>query len=284
MYGLIWYGDEGHGEHGDPGACSDGLQEHAINVVVAESWATRMRQRGHTVYLEQGNLEIGDSARSANAYGATHIISFHENAGGGDRGEIIYAWKDGSLELANAIAKGLEAAGQSFVKILKCKGNSNGTAEYFGILRISQMPGVIVECAFLDNYVDRQIIDTVLEQQAMGIAIADAICSVYGGNPVEDNSAYIWAVNELVAKGKISSPDYWINSVANNTPISGEWMSVLIQRITGKSDLQSAVASLVSAGVIGSPDYWLTNCTTGKTVNNAYVKILIPKAVSKLGL
>jgi len=175
------YVDIGHGEHGDPGAVSGRFIEHQMNIKVAHAFADRIKQLGWEVKIEQGNLEMGDSARVANNWGADLLLSFHFNAGGGDRGEVIYSWESGALELANAVADGLKIAGQSVVRVYKSKANSSGTAEYFGILRVSKMPAVIVEPCFIDNPVDRQIADTDEELQYIGYCIADALAEHYGG-------------------------------------------------------------------------------------------------------
>jgi N-acetylmuramoyl-L-alanine amidase len=176
------YVDIGHGERGDPGAVSGRFIEHQMNIKVAHAFADHMKQHGWEVKIEQGNLEMGDSARVANNWGADLLLSFHFNAGGGDRGEVIYSWESGALELANAVAEGIKRAGQTEVRVYKSKANSSGTAEYFGILRVSKMPAVIVEPCFIDNPVDRQIADTDEELKHIGYCIADALAEYYGGD------------------------------------------------------------------------------------------------------
>lgn len=175
------YVDVGHGERGDPGAVSGSFIEHQMNIKVAHAFADRMKQHGWEVKIEQGNMEMGNSARAANSWGADLLLSFHFNAGGGDRGEVIYSWEPGALELANVVAEGLKKVGQNVVRIYKSKANSLGTAEYFGILRVSKMPGVIVEPCFLDNAIDRQIADTDEKLRNIGYCIADAMAEHYGG-------------------------------------------------------------------------------------------------------
>lgn len=175
------YIDIGHGENGDPGAVNGNLIEHQMNIVTGNACAERLIQYGYGVLVEQGNLDITSSAITANNFGADYCISFHENAGGGDRGEVLHSWKDGAEEFANVIATGLYNAGQTQVNIVKSKANSNGTAEYFGMLRTTIMPSVIVEPCFIDNDVDRQLADTIEEQKNIGVCIADAIANVYGG-------------------------------------------------------------------------------------------------------
>lgn len=282
------YIDIGHGENSDPGAVSGSFVEHDMNVVYATAMARRLAARGIIVDLEEGNLPIGDSARAAAACGADAIISCHENAGGGNRGEVIFGWGQGSEELANVIAGSLKAFGQSEVRVYPAKSNSSGNAEYFGILRVARANGVpigvIVEPCFIDNANDIQLNDTDMELQSMGIAIADAIADAYGGAPQQADTAFEAAVGRLVEKGITTAGDYWKKAVATNTPVRGDWMAAIIQGMTGKATIQEAVAALVAASVIGSPGYWLTSCQAGQTVQANYAKIVIENGVAKLGI
>ena len=61
----------------------------------------------------------------------------------------------------------------------KIKTNSAGT-DAFAFIRDIYCPSVIVECAFLDNKTDLQIIDTLGEQKAMGVAIAKGVLKTLG--------------------------------------------------------------------------------------------------------
>ena len=180
------YIDLGHGEKKkngikDPGAVSGKFVEHDMNVVYGTALAERLREHGYNVKTEPGNLSITASAQTANSFGADLLISCHMNAGGGDRGEVIYSIRQGSKKLADAIVIGLKNAGQTVVKTYT-RMNDTGSADYYGILRIAKMPAVIIEPFFIDNVVDRQIGDTTEELKGIGVYIADAIASVYGSN------------------------------------------------------------------------------------------------------
>lgn len=178
------YVDIGHGGS-DPGAVSGNLIEHKMNQNTGQALAERLKQYGFEVKVESGNLSINDSAKAANNFKADLLISCHYNAGGGDRGEVIHSIRSGSGRLANAVAAGLKAAGQTVVKTYT-KLNSAGNADYYGILRISSMPAVIIEPAFIDNATDRQIADTEEEQRNIGYCIADAIAAEYGGKKIKE--------------------------------------------------------------------------------------------------
>lgn len=192
------YIDIGHGGS-DPGAVSKPFIEHEMAMVTGLAMADQFKKRGIEVKVEPGNLDISASARMANSWGADLLLSVHYNAGGGDRGEVIYSWKRGSLALANIICDGLKKAGQTVVRIYKSKANSTNTAEYFGILRGANMPAVIIEPAFIDNAVDRQLVDTLLKQKQMGITLANAIADAYG---LEENKVIYKTLQEVPDWGK----------------------------------------------------------------------------------
>lgn len=192
------YIDIGHGGS-DPGAVSKPFIEHEMAMVTGLAMADQFKKRGIEVKVEPGNLDISASARMANSWGADLLLSVHYNAGGGDRGEVIYSWKRESLALANIICEGLKKAGQTVVRIYKSKANSTNTAEYFGILRGANMPAVIIEPAFIDNAVDRQLVDTLLKQKQMGITLADAIADAYG---LEENKVIYKTLQEVPDWGK----------------------------------------------------------------------------------
>lgn len=179
-----FYDDKGHGEtiHGraDPGAVSGGLIEHDMNEVTGEAFAVRIREHGHECKVEPGDLKINESAAAANTFGADYCLSFHENAGKGNRGEVIYNWKPGADRLAAVAADGLHAAGQTKVNLVRSPANKDGTAEFFGMLRIPNMPAIIIEPCFIDNVDDRTLADTVDKQRHIGIFIADAMAAEYG--------------------------------------------------------------------------------------------------------
>ena len=56
----------------------------------------------------------------------------------------------------------------------KTRKNASGK-DYYGFIRETKCPAVIVECAFIDNANDIKIIDTATEQKTMGVAIAKGI-------------------------------------------------------------------------------------------------------------
>ena len=283
MKQLDFYNDRGHDSitGKDPGAVNGSLREGSMNIITATAFHERIQQHGHRSKLETGDLSINASAAAANAWGADYCISWHENAGGGDRGEVIHSWDDKAAALAKVVAVGLNNAGQSKVNVVRCKPNSAGTAEYFGMLRIPTMPAIIIEPAFIDNAVDRQLVDTVDEQKKIGICIADAIAAVYGSIL---NERYKAAVAKLYCKKITNSPNYWLQFTQSHLMCRGDFAAGLLTKMTSTSNLGSAISYLANKGVISSPQYWADNCQTDKLVYGGYIQTLIINAVEKLGL
>lgn len=184
---LKAYIDLGHDEAGDPdrGAVCGQFVEHDMVQIYGNALAECLINAGWEVKVKESGLSINESAAAANAFGADIVISCHINAGGGDRGEVIYSVRSaGSEALANVICRGFEAAGQTVTRTYT-KLNNRGT-DYFGILRLTKAHACIAEPFFLDNSIDRTIGDTVEELRFLGYCIGNALVDTYGGNIKED--------------------------------------------------------------------------------------------------
>lgn len=162
----------GHGGS-DPGAVANGIKEKDANLVIGKACAAELERHGVEVMLSRtSDITEGTAAKvkECNAFNPDLAGDFHNNAGGGDGAEVYYSIVGGTgKELANNILTEIKAIGQNS-RGAKTRKGSRG--DYYGFIRDTNCPAVIVECAFLDNKTDVQIIDTVAEQQAMGVAIA----------------------------------------------------------------------------------------------------------------
>lgn len=178
--------DPGHGGQ-DFGAVFGSLVEKNINLTVALECKRILELNGIKVLMTREKdefISLTNRPQVANKNGANLFVSIHHNAGGGDRGEVIYSIKGGkSQELAFAIAEEFKNVGQQVVNCYTRK-NSVGT-DYYAVIRLSNVPAVITEFCFLDNKIDNQIIDTIEEQKREGLAIAKGIMRVLGiKNPI----------------------------------------------------------------------------------------------------
>ena len=122
---------------------------------------------------------LAEKIKECNNYDPALALDIHNNAGGGDGAEVFHHHGGGKGKvlaeniLAEAVKIGQNSRGP------KIRKNTSGT-DYYGFIRSTNAPAVIVECAFLDNKNDIAIIDTVEEQKAFGIAIAKGILKTLG--------------------------------------------------------------------------------------------------------
>lgn len=173
----------GHGGS-DPGAMANGFKEKDLNLSIALACNDVLKRHGVDVKMSRTkdeNDSLPEEIAECNAFlGADGLaIDIHNNAGGGDGVECFYHYGGGkSKTLAENVVAEIKAIGQNS-RGTKIKKNSAGT-DYFGFIRETEAPAVIVECAFVDNAEDIKIIDTEAERKVMGCAIAKGILSTLG--------------------------------------------------------------------------------------------------------
>ena len=199
----------GHGGK-DPGAVGNGFKEADLNLSIALACQAELVRHGVIVGMgrtKDENNDLDEEIRECNAFNPDLAIDIHNNAGGGDGAEVYYHYGGGeSKTLAVNILKEITTVGQNS-RGAKIKKNSAGK-DYFGFIRLTNAPAVIVECAFVDNAKDIQIIDTSAEQKAMGIAIANGILKTLGITVKKEKtiSDYIAVLNKL---GIITNVPLW---------------------------------------------------------------------------
>ena len=219
----------GHGGS-DPGAVANGFEEADLNLVIGLACATELERHGvqvRTSRTKDENDPLTEEIKECNAFGPDLAIDIHNNAGGGDGAEVYYYSGGGtSKALAQNVNSAIVAIGQNS-RGIKTKLNANGT-EYYGWIRGTLSPAIIVECAFVDNKTDMKIIDTTAEQKAMGVAVAKGILKTLGitwkapatttAATKVDNTPDAYAkaaVDKAIKKGILagtSSGDYMLHS------------------------------------------------------------------------
>jgi N-acetylmuramoyl-L-alanine amidase len=120
-----------------------------------------------------------ETVNACNAYAPDLALDIHNNAGGGDGAEVFYSIHGGTGKtLAVNILDEIVKIGQNS-RGAKTRTGESGS-DYYGFIRRTTPPAVIVECAFVDHKTDIQIIDTKAEQVAMGVAIAKGVLKTLG--------------------------------------------------------------------------------------------------------
>ena len=165
----------GHGGS-DPGAVALGREEADLNLAIALSCSAVLIRHGVDVKMSRTTDEddtLREEIRECNAYAPDLAIDIHNNAGGGDGAEAYYYSGGGlSKTLAENVLSEIVRIGQNS---RGAKTRVQNGYDYYGFIRETYAPAVIVECAFLDNAKDLPIIDTAAEQETMGTAIAKGI-------------------------------------------------------------------------------------------------------------
>ena len=166
----------GHGGS-DPGAVANGYKEKDLNLSIALACRDELVKYGVTVQMSRTQDEddpLTEVIKECNAFNPDLAIDIHNNAGGGDGAEVYYHYKGGvSKTLAQNVLNEIVKTGQNS-RGIKTKLNAQGT-DYFGFIRQTNAPAILIECAFVDNKNDIKIIDTEAERKAMGVAVAKGI-------------------------------------------------------------------------------------------------------------
>lgn len=169
----------GHGGS-DSGAVKY-LVEKDVNLKMALACRDYLKAAGIDVKISRTtdkDSSIAEKVTAANSWGADLAIDIHNNAGGGDGAEVYHSIVGGTgKRLADNILSEFEKIGQN-VRGAKTKQES-GT-DYFGFIRLTDMPAVITEAVFVDNAADAAQADTEAECKAFGIAIAKGVLRTLG--------------------------------------------------------------------------------------------------------
>lgn len=168
----------GHGGS-DPGAVAFGMYEDDIVLVVAKEMERVLKEHGIEVGMSRStdvDEELYEIVNEANTFNADVFVSIHCNAddkAAGDGSETYY-WSTSinGKKLAQLCENHTQALGQ----------NSRGikAGNHLHVIKHTNMTAVLCECAFLTNDKDNDIIDTVAEQKAFGVAYAKAVLEYFG--------------------------------------------------------------------------------------------------------
>ena len=171
----------GHGGS-DPGAVANNTKEKDLNLSIALYCRDELMRHGIAVKMSRTKDEddpLSEEIKECNAYAPDLAISIHNNAGGGDGAEVFHSHLGGKGKtLAENILEEIVKVGQNS-RGAKVRKSANGK-DYYGFIRQTSCPSVIVECAFVDNATDLKILATESKKQSMGVAIAKGILKTLG--------------------------------------------------------------------------------------------------------
>lgn len=165
------YINPGHSDT-DPGAVGYET-ERRLNVRVSEYQRDHLLENYDCeVRMNPGSLgNLSAIAEDANTWGAELFVSNHFNAGGGDGYEAL-VHNESRVPLGQIFEKHVKAIGQ----------NSRGVKlrPNLAVLRLTQMPAILNEGAFVDNQKDIADWNEDTELKKLGIAYAQAAAEALG--------------------------------------------------------------------------------------------------------
>lgn len=171
----------GHGGS-DPGAVANNTKEKDLNLSIALACKDMLARYGVSVKMSRTKDEndpLSEEIKECNSFSPDLAVDIHNNAGGGDGAEAFYHYGGGkSKTLAENILGEIVKVGQNS-RGAKIRKNSNGK-DYYGFIRETSCPAVIVECSFVDNAQDLEILATEGKRKSMGEAIAKGILKTLG--------------------------------------------------------------------------------------------------------
>ncbi|MBR1443901.1 MAG: N-acetylmuramoyl-L-alanine amidase [Firmicutes bacterium] len=166
--------DAGHGGT-NPGAVSaTGLREADVNLEVALDLGKILTSWGYDVnYSRTDNITVSlaERAKLANEWGADYFVSIHCNSNENPiyGGTETFYYRKGIR--AEVLAKTVNNA---LVRQIGLKDLGTATAN-FAVLRLTRMPAILVELAFLSNPTEAQLLGTVSFRKNCAIGIANGI-------------------------------------------------------------------------------------------------------------
>ena len=171
----------GHGGS-DPGAVANNTKEKDLNLSIAKACRDELVKYGvevKTSRTKDENDPLSEEIRECNSFSPDLAVDIHCNAGGGDGAEVFHHHGGGiGKTLATNILDEIIKIGQNS-RGAKTRKNSSGN-DYYGFIRETSCPSVIVECAFVDNATDLEILATEGKRKSMGQAIAKGILKTLG--------------------------------------------------------------------------------------------------------
>lgn len=171
----------GHGGS-DPGAVANNTKEKDLNLSIALACRDELKRHGVEVRVSRTKDEndpLGEEIKECNAFSPDLAVDIHNNAGGGDGAEVFHHHGGGKGKtLAENILSEIVKVGQNS-RGAKTRKNANGK-DYYGFIRETSCPAVIVECAFVDNATDLKILATESDRKKVGQAIAKGILKTLG--------------------------------------------------------------------------------------------------------
>ena len=173
--------DSGHNyDKFDTGAVGNGLKEQNVTFEIGEKLKKLLEKRGIEVVMTRGRLtcnigknandSIKERAKLANNQRCDYFISIHcnshTNKSANGTETLVYGLGGKAEELANKVNKSIVYALGTYGRGIKVRPD-------LGVLRLTDMPAILIETAFISNEKDAELLknkkDVFAEAIAKGI-------------------------------------------------------------------------------------------------------------------
>lgn len=168
--------DPGHSGNWEPGACTAGVREADVNLMVARLVAKLLIRKGHKVLLTRdGEIEddgLSWRAEMANCNQADLFISLHCNSAANSQAHGTETWYFAGSEEGEAVARIIQ---EQIVWRAETADRGIKPTQNITVLRKTVCPAVLVEMAFLSNSRDRYLLTDLLMRRLFAVAMVEAV-------------------------------------------------------------------------------------------------------------
>lgn len=190
--GLKVFIDPGHGGS-DPGAIGNGLYEKNIVLSIAKKLGVILNSYGVSIQYSRTDdtfVDLAPRAQMANNWGASLFVSIHANAATATAsGTECYTHPNDNSTTKNLSANVARSISNKFG--IPNRGHKE---EDFAVLRLTSMPAILVETAFITNSVDANLLKN--RQDDFANAIANEILNYLGiSSNIDTNELLKYASN-----------------------------------------------------------------------------------------
>jgi N-acetylmuramoyl-L-alanine amidase len=227
--------DPGHGGK-DPGTDGNGLIEKdlALNLGLQvrdwllNSYVVDVRMTRETDIF----VELSDRANFANQLNADYFVALHLNSGGGE-GFESYVYPGTRSGKTGQMQDVIHAEVMAYLGQLGVKDRGKKEAD-FAVLRLTDMPAILVENLFVDNDLDAKILKDAELFKGIAIAIARGIAKAMGLVELYPQGTPDWkkeAVDWIYSQGLLTDPS-WKLKIEDPLPL---WtQAMILQRLYQK--------------------------------------------------
>jgi len=174
------YIDAGHGGR-DPGAVRFGLQEKDPNLDIALRLKSKLEANGFIVVMTRTGdsyLSLDERVNKANSSGADIFLSIHNNAALSQ-----YAHGTETFWCSNGVSGSNQFASLVQTNLVKQIGRANRGVKTanFRVIKYTKMPAALVECAFVSNPTEAELLKSASFREKCATGLFNAIAAFSKG-------------------------------------------------------------------------------------------------------